>query len=91
MDRKDGSDHGRVAPSVRRRIAIATTLAGLLIGSLSTAVTPSSAITPQAEQTWETGVIRSVADGDTVIVDIQTAADAAFIAPFDPAARVLLR
>ncbi len=82
---------GRTTAASRRPgvgvIVVAGTLAALLIGSLSTAITPSSAITPQDEQTWETGVIRSVADGDTVIVDIQTAADAAFIAPFDPAAR----
>ena len=50
-------------------------------------------ITPQAEQTWETGVIRGVVDGDTVIVDVQTATDPGFIAPADPATRtvVLLR
>ena len=59
----------------------------VLVGGLLPLTDPAAAITPQAEQTWETGVIRSVADGDTVIVDISTAADPGFIAPADPAAR----
>ena len=45
----------------------------------------AAAITPQDEQTWETGVISGVADGDTVWVDVSTAADPAFIAPALPA------
>ncbi len=71
----------------RRRAVIAGTTTALLLGGLTPLAGPSSAITPQAEQTWETGVIRSVADGDTVIVDIQTATDPGFIAPADPTLR----
>ena len=76
-----------MALSGRRRAVIAGTATALLLGGLTPLAGPSSAITPQAEQTWETGVIRSVADGDTVIVDIQTATDPGFIAPADPTLR----
>jgi len=87
MDRRDGWEAGEVAPSARRRAVVALSVAALLIGGLSPLAAPSVAITPQAEQTWETGVISGVADGDTVSVDIQTAADPGFIAPADPAVR----
>lgn len=81
MDRRDGWEAGRAAPAARRRTLLAGTVTALLLGGLSPLAAPSRAITPQAEQTWETGIIRSVADGDTVIVDIQSATDPGFIAP----------
>ena len=59
----------------------------LLAGGLASAAAPSSALVPQAEQTWETGVVRYIVDGDTVTVDIQSAADPQFIAPSSPSAR----
>ncbi len=87
MDRRDEREGGRGASSARRRAAVAGTVTAMLLGGLAPLAAPSSAITPQAEQTWETGIIRSVADGDTVIVDIQSATDPGFIAPADPALR----
>jgi len=83
----DGWESGRAALPARRRAVIAGATTALLLGGLTPLAGPSSAITPQAEQTWETGVIRSVADGDTVLVDIRTAADPGFIAPFDSTLR----
>lgn len=61
-----------------RAALVATAALALLADGLTA---PSSALSPQSEQTWETGVIRSVADGDTVSVDVSTATDAGFIAP----------
>ncbi len=65
---------------------MACTLA-LLAGGLAAVAPSSSALTPQPEQTWETGVIRYIVDGDTVTVDIQTARDPQFIAPSSTSAR----
>ncbi|HYO86109.1 MAG TPA: lamin tail domain-containing protein [Dermatophilaceae bacterium] len=80
MDRRDGRA-GRDAPSARHRTVVAAAVGALLLGALTPFAAPSTAITPQAEQTWETGVIQGVADGDTVLVEIRTAADPGFIAP----------
>jgi endonuclease YncB( thermonuclease family) len=66
---------------------VASAVTALLLGGLTPLAPTSGAITPQAEQTWETGVISGVADGDTVYVDIRTATDPGFIAPFDSALR----
>jgi endonuclease YncB( thermonuclease family) len=88
MDRRDGWEPGLVVRHARRRgAAVASAVTALLLGGLTPLAPMSIAITPQAEQTWETGIIRGVADGDTVSVDIQTATDPGFIAPFDPALR----
>jgi endonuclease YncB( thermonuclease family) len=68
----------------------ATTLAlALGIAMLGAAGTPAAgqAIVPQPEQAWESGVISGISDGDTVLVDVTSAADAAFLAPADPALR----
>ena len=81
MDRRDGWEGGSTALPTRRRAVVAGAATALLVAGLAPFASTSSAITPQAEQTWETGVISSVADGDTVKVDIQTAADPGFIAP----------
>ena len=81
MDRTDGWESGRVVLPAPRRVVIAGAATALLLGGLTALAGPSNAITPQAEQTWETGTISGVADGDTVFVDIQTAADPGFIAP----------
>jgi endonuclease YncB( thermonuclease family) len=66
---------------------VAAAAGALLLGGLTPLATPTQAITPQAEQTWETGVISGIADGDTVWVDIRTAADPGFIAPADTTRR----
>ena len=76
-----------IARSVRRHALVAGSAMAVLLGGLSPLAAPSTALTPQSEQTWETGIIRSVADGDTVHVDIQWASDPGFIAPADPALR----
>ncbi len=81
MDRWDGWESGGPARARRRSAVVAASVGALLLGGLTPLVAPTQAITPQTEQTWETGVIRGVADGDTVSVDIHTAADARFIAP----------
>jgi endonuclease YncB( thermonuclease family) len=81
MDRRDGWGSGRNALPARRRALVACAVTALLLGGLPPLASTSTAITPQAEQTWETGVISKVADGDTVLVDIQTATDPGFIAP----------
>ena len=87
MDRRSGWLSTFARPDARRAtVAVASVLA-LLAGGLASAAAPSSALTPQPEQTWETGVIRYIVDGDTVTVDIQTASDPQFIAPNDPGAR----
>ena len=88
MDRRDGWESGRVALPRRRSAVVAGAVTALLVSGLAPFASTSSAITPQAEQTWETGIISGIADGDTVSVDIQTAADPGFIAPpasLDPA------
>ena len=87
MDRRDGWEAGAAGPSARRHAVLAASVTALLLGGLTPLAAPSLAITPQAEQTWETGVISGVADGDTVYVDITTATDPGFIAPFDTALR----
>jgi endonuclease YncB( thermonuclease family) len=61
---------------------VAGAATALLLSGLTPLAAPSNAITAQAEQTWETGIISSVADGDTVGVDIQTAADPGFVATY---------
>jgi endonuclease YncB( thermonuclease family) len=86
MERADeDARHGR-----RRllRHGLSSGVAAALVVSLLPLAAPSaSAVAPEPETTWETGVISGIADGDTVAVDIRTAADPQFIAPADPAAR----
>lgn len=60
----------------------------LTVGAASMAVVAAglpgaagAAPTPAVEQTWETGTIAKVDDGDTVFVDVTTAAAPATIAP----------
>ncbi|HYN57605.1 MAG TPA: lamin tail domain-containing protein [Motilibacterales bacterium] len=87
MDRRDEwAGHGS-ARSVRRHVLVAGSAIAVLLGGLAPLAAPSTALTPQSEQTWETGVISSVADGDTVSVEVQSATDPGFIAPADPALR----
>ena len=62
--------------SVVAIVAVAVAMVPLGLASPS-----ADAITVQPEQTWERGVISSVADGDTVSVNITWAADPMFIAP----------
>ena len=87
MDRRSGWLSTFDRPDVRRAAVAAASVLALLAGGLTSAAAPSSALTPQPEQTWETGVIRYIVDGDTVTVDIQTASDPQFIAPNAPSAR----
>jgi endonuclease YncB( thermonuclease family) len=84
----------RVRIGMRERIHRARSLAltggltgALVLGALPASVPAAAAIAPQSETTWETGVISGVADGDTVHVDIRTAADPQFVAPANTAAR----
>lgn len=70
-----------------RGAVVAAAGAALVAGALPGAPAAAAPITPQPETTWETGVISAIADGDTVLVDVLTAADPAFIAPSDPALR----
>jgi endonuclease YncB( thermonuclease family) len=88
MDRRDGWEGGSTALPRRRSAVVAVTVTALLLGGLLPLASTASAMTPQAEQTWETGIISGIVDGDTVSVDIQTAVDPGFIAPpasLDPA------
>ncbi|HEX6887145.1 MAG TPA: lamin tail domain-containing protein [Candidatus Nanopelagicales bacterium] len=65
---------------------IARAIAGVLVAGMLPLVGPSAgAIAVQPEQTWESGVISGVADGDTVLVAVTWAADPGFIAPALPA------
>lgn len=64
-----------------RAALVAPLAVALAAGPAPQSLAPAAAITPQAEQVWETGVIRGVVDGDTVLVDVTWAADPAFIAP----------
>lgn len=66
---------------------VAAAGAALVAGMLPPAPATAVPITPQPETTWETGVVSAIADGDTVHVDVLTAADPGFIAPSDPALR----
>lgn len=77
----DVTTHGRRRAPLAAVLSTALAAGGLVL----TGVPAASA--PPAEQTWETGFIRSVADGDTVSVDVTSARDPGFIAPNDPAAR----
>jgi endonuclease YncB( thermonuclease family) len=66
-----------------RRLVCAPVLAGLalapLVGGLGAG--PAGAITQEAEQVWETGVVQRVSDGDTVQVTILTATNPEMFAP----------
>jgi endonuclease YncB( thermonuclease family) len=70
-----------------RRGVTAATATALVVGMLPLLAPGATAIEPQPETTWETGVISGIADGDTVSVDIDSAADPQFIAPANPSAR----
>ncbi len=70
---------GAVHDRARTVLSAALTTA-LVAGGLALTGTPAASA-PAGEQTWETGVIRSVVDGDTVSVDVTSARDPGFIAP----------
>ena len=78
--------HRAVGGGPRRGMSAATA-AALVVGLLPLLAPGATAIEPQPETTWETGTISGIADGDTVSVDIDSAADPQFIAPADPSAR----
>ena len=70
---------GRGPGARARGIALA---AGLLVATvLGAAGSVVSAITPEAEQTWETAVVEHVSDGDTVRVRIVSATNPEMYAP----------
>ncbi|MGB7983164.1 MAG: lamin tail domain-containing protein, partial [Candidatus Nanopelagicales bacterium] len=73
--RSDPTAHDRL-----RGLMAGALTAVLVAGTGSLPASPAAAA-PPTEQTWETGVIRSVADGDTVSVDVTSARDVGFIAP----------
>lgn len=59
-------------------VAAACVLLSLLAGPAGRA---SGATSTTTEQTWETGVVDHVSDGDTVAIDITSATHAEFVAP----------
>lgn len=56
-------------------------IVALVGGFLPRGSTPASALTVEPEQTWETGVVQRVSDGDTVQVTILTATNPEMFAP----------
>ena len=75
--------HGRSAGRGRGARAGGIALAaGLLVATVLGAPGPgASAITPEAERTWETAVVERVSDGDTVRVRIMSATNPEMYAP----------
>jgi endonuclease YncB( thermonuclease family) len=73
-------EHERVGSRARRRVAGAVPVV-LLAGLLPLATPTASAIDPQPERTWETGIVTGVADGDTITVAVTSAVQPATIAP----------
>lgn len=53
----------------------------LLLTAIAGPAAPVTAITAEAEQVWETGVVQRVSDGDTVQVTILTATNPEMFAP----------
>ncbi len=86
MRRTDARPRAAATPARLRTLCTGGLTAALVAGGLVLSG-QSAASAPPAEQTWETGVIRSVADGDTVSVDVTSARDAGFIAPASTGAR----
>jgi endonuclease YncB( thermonuclease family) len=70
--------HGRRAERSRVPRAAALALVAAVFGAVGP---PVSAITAEAEQTWETAVVEHVSDGDTVRVRIVSATNPEMYAP----------
>ncbi len=85
MDRRAESDSRGHSPVRLRRAVIAATVAALALSAVGGPAPRSAALEEPGEQTWETGVVDHVSDGDTVAVDVTWASNPALIAPPLPA------
>lgn len=87
MDRRArwGSAAHTPAPLRLRLPVVAATAAALVLGTVGSLAPRSAALDTPGEQTWETGVVHHVSDGDTVAVDVTWASNPALIAPPRPA------
>lgn len=75
--RTAAKDRTRLGPHGR----VLATLAAAAVAATVPTLAGHAAITVEPEQTWETGTITKVDDGDTVFVDVRTASQPAVIAP----------
>ena len=80
MDRRTADSAGH-DPVRLRWAVIAATVAALALSTVGGPAPRSTALEIPGEQTWETGVVDHVSDGDTVAVDVTWASNPALIAP----------